>query len=174
MANIVIPVNGGIINFGFVLLAVVGATLAIYDLHFTVTLGTVVAFLQLNKIFTRPISQVSQQINSVLNASVGAERVFALGDAEPEVDAGKIELENPMGDVDFKDVDFGYTPEKQVLFDIDINTNPGQKIAFVGGTGAGKTTIINLINRFYEIQGGRILYDNIPSQIFQRSHCVRV
>jgi ATP-binding cassette subfamily B protein len=98
----------------------------------------------------------------VLNASVGAERVFALGDAKPEVDEGKIELENPMGDVDFKDVDFGYTPEKQVLFDIDINTNPGQKIAFVGGTGAGKTTIINLINRFYEIQGGRILYDNIP------------
>ena len=139
-----------------------GATLAIYDLHFTVTLGTVVAFLQLNKSFTRPISQVSQQINSVLNASVGAERVFALGDAEPEVDEGKIELENPMGDVDFKDVDFGYTSEKQVLFDIDINTNPGQKIAFVGGTGAGKTTIINLINRFYEIQGGRILYDNIP------------
>ena len=162
MANIVMPVNGGISNFGFVLLAVVGATLAIYDLHFTVTLGTVVAFLQLNKSFTRPISQVSQQINSVLNASVGAERVFALGDAEPEVDEGKIELENPMGDVDFKDVDFGYTSEKQVLFDIDINTNPGQKIAFVGGTGAGKTTIINLINRFYEIQGGRILYDNIP------------
>ena len=162
IANIVMPVNGGISNFGFVLLAVVGATLAINPSVAIVSLGTVVAFLQLNKSFTRPISQVSQQINSVLNASVGAERVFALGDAEPEVDEGKVVLENPKGDVDFTDVDFGYTPEKQVLFDIDINTNPGQKIAFVGGTGAGKTTIINLINRFYEIQGGRILYDGIP------------
>ena len=162
IANIVMPVNGGISNFGFVLLAVVGATLAINPSVAMVSLGTVVAFLQLNKSFTRPISQVSQQINSVLNASVGAERMFALGDAEPEVDEGKVILENPKGDVDFTDVDFGYTPEKQVLFDIDINTNPGQKIAFVGGTGAGKTTIINLINRFYEIQGGRILYDGIP------------
>ena len=149
IANIVMPVNGGISNFGFVLLAVVGATLAINPSIAMVSLGTVVAFLQLNKSFTRPISQVSQQINSLLNASVGAERVFALGDAEPEVDEGKVVLEAPKGDVDFTDVDF-------------INTNPGQKIAFVGGTGAGKTTIINLINRFYEIQGGRILYDGIP------------
>ena len=174
IANIVMPVNGGISNFGFVLLAVVGALLALHTPHLShhtsyishltsyISLGTVVAFLQLNKNFTRPISQVSQQINSVLNASVGAERVFALGDAEPEIDNGTVDLTDPQGDVDFKDVDFSYIPGKQVLFDIDINTNPGQKIAFVGGTGAGKTTIINLINRFYEIQGGHILYDGIP------------
>ncbi len=193
IANIVMPVNGNLGNLGYVLLAVVGATLVIQGsalishssfLISNLTLGTIVAFLQLNKSFTQPVSQVSQQINSVLNASVGAERVFALGDAEPEVDDGRWKMEegrwvnsklstlnsklstpnsHPVqGDVDFKNVDFGYTPQKQVLFDININTNPGQKIAFVGGTGAGKTTIINLINRFYEIQGGHILYDGIP------------
>ena len=184
IASIVMPVNGGISNFGFTALAVVGALLALNQLliinyQLSISLGTVVAFLQLNKSFTRPIAQVSQQINSVLNASVGAERVFALGDAEPEVDNGCWSMDDGrwktmnyelctmnskpvLGDVDFKNVNFGYTPDKQVLFDIDINTNPGQKIAFVGGTGAGKTTIINLINRFYEIQGGHILYDGIP------------
>ena len=187
IANIVMPVNGNLGNLGYVLIAVVGAALAIYNVtignfQFAVSLGTVVAFLQLNKSFTQPITQVSQQINSVLNASVGAERVFGLMDAEPEVDNGewfmvngewkkvesqqlKANSQQPtpvQGDVDFHDVDFGYVADKQILFDIDINTNPGQKIAFVGGTGAGKTTIINLINRFYEIQGGSILYDGIP------------
>ncbi|MCR4957570.1 MAG: ABC transporter ATP-binding protein/permease [Prevotella sp.] len=169
IANVVMPVNGNLGNLGYVLLAVVGAALAIsqfsiFGLQFTITLGTIVAFLQLNKSFTQPISHVSQQINSVLNASVGAERVFALGDAEPEVDEGTVVLRDGQwsmadgecrkveGDVDFQHVNFGYVPEKQVLFDININTQPGQKIAFVGGTGAGKTTIINLINRFYEVE----------------------
>ena len=163
IANIVMPVNGNLSNLGYVLIAVVGAWLVLSgSVQSTLTLGIIVAFLQLNKSFTQPISHVSQQINSVLNASVGAERVFALGDAEPEEDKGTMELENAEGDVDFRHANFGYVPEKQVLFDININTNPGQKIAFVGGTGAGKTTIINLINRFYDVQSGDIVYDSIP------------
>ena len=167
IANVVIPVNGNLGNPGYVLLAVVGAAIALSG-SWELSLGTIVAFLQLNKSFTQPISHVSQQINSVLNASVGAERVFALGDAEPELDEGTKELTDPKGDVDFQHVDFGYVPEKQVLFDININTQPGQKIAFVGGTGAGKTTIINLINRFYDIQEGKILYDGIPISDIQK------
>ncbi len=174
IANIVMPVNGNLGNLGYVLIAVVGATVVLSDsslitLHASLTLGTIVAFLQLNKSFTQPITQVSQQINSVLNASVGAERVFALMDAEPEEDEGTQVITEAKGDVDFKGVDFGYTTDKQVLFDINIDSNPGQKIAFVGGTGAGKTTIINLINRFYEIQGGKILYDGIPIRDIQKS-----
>ncbi len=189
IANIVMPVNGNLGNLGYVLIAVVGATLAIdslqvFDFRFTISLGTVVAFLTLNKNFTQPISHISQQINSVLNASVGAERVFRLMDAEPEVDEGQWTSSNGQwtkvegqkskvkpieGDVDFQHVDFSYTKEKQILFDININTNPGQKIAFVGGTGAGKTTIINLINRFYDIQKGHILYDGIPITDIRKS-----
>ena len=210
IASIVMPVNGNLGQLGYVLIAVVGASIALGSYHvgawqFTISLGTIVAFLQLNKSFTQPISHVSQQINSVLNASVGAERVFKLMDAEPEEDHGTVTMEDgkwteptpalpkeggiPVrGDVDFRHVNFGYVPEKQVLYDININTLPGQKIAFVGGTGAGKTTIINLINRFYNVAppsspegdtnapsaatnaieapsgavGGAILYDGIP------------
>ena len=175
IASIVMPVNGNLGQLGYVLIAVVGATIALGNFHisswqFTISLGTIVAFLQLNKSFTQPISHVSQQINSVLNALVGAERVFKLMDAEPEEDNGECEVIDGkwsngtpvQGDVDFQHVDFGYLPEKQVLYDININTMPGQKIAFVGGTGAGKTTIINLINRFYNVGEGKLLYDGIP------------
>ena len=183
IANIVMPVNGNLGNLGYVLIAVVGAMLALGHLpvghtQLAVSLGTIVAFLQLNKSFTQPISHVSQQVNSVLNALVGAERVFRLMDAEPEEDNGTVTMEDGkwvlpgnaaeqktqvvQGDVDFQHVDFGYVPEKQVLYDININTNPGQKIAFVGGTGAGKTTVINLINRFYNVREGSVVYDGIP------------
>ena len=160
IANIVMPVNGNLGNLGYVLIAVVGATLALSG-HIELSLGTLVSFLTLNKNFTQPISHVSQQINSVINASAGAERVFALMDEKPEEDKGTIQLQNPQGTVKFDMVDFGYIPEKQVLFDIVLDTKPGQKIAFVGGTGAGKTTITNLINRFYDIQDGKIHYDGI-------------
>ena len=168
IANIVMPVNGNLSNLGYVLIAIVGAALALgnlsisQSLNLSISLGTVVAFLTLNKSFTQPITHVSQQINSVLNAAVGAERVFQLMDAEPEVDEGTQVVDGGKGDVDFHNVDFSYVPGRQVLFDININTSPGQKIAFVGGTGAGKTTVINLINRFYETQSGQILYDGIP------------
>lgn len=167
ITSVVMPINGNLGNLGYVLIAVVGAVLALGDFPLlpfqsAVSLGTIVAFLQLNKSFTQPISHVSQEINSVLNATVGAERVFRLADAEPEADEGEQTLENPQGDVDFRHVDFSYVEGKQVLYDIHINTEPGQKIAFVGGTGAGKTTLINLINRFYDIQRGEILYDGIP------------
>ena len=161
-----------------------------------VTIGTVVTFVGLNKSFTNPITQVSQQINFVVNAAAGAQRVFDLMDQEPEVDEGYVELVNATedengnltesstrtnlwawkhphkaegtvtytkleGGVVFDDVDFGYTDEKIVLHNISLWAKPGQKIAFVGATGAGKTTITNLINRFYDIADGKIRYDGI-------------
>ena len=189
IANIVMPVNGNLGNLGYVLIAVVGATLALTT-NVGLSLGTLVAFLTLNKNFTQPIAQISQQINSIITASAGAERVFELLDEVPETDNGHVTITNAVedeeghiqaveertgtwawndgnrltkveGGVKFDMVDFGYTPEKQVLFDIVLDAMPEQKIAFVGGTGAGKTTITNLINRFYDIQDGKIQYDGI-------------
>ncbi len=196
IANIVMPVNGNLGQLSYVLIGVVGATLVL-SAHVDLSLGTLVAFLTLNKSFSRPIANVSQQINSVLNAAVGAERVYELLDEEPEQDNGTVELVNAVqddeetlllpviqrtglwawripappggkpkfvrvdGGIEFRNVDFGYTPEKRVLKNIDINAMPDQKIAFVGGTGAGKTTITNLINRFYELQAGSITCDGI-------------
>ena len=183
IANIVMPVNGNISNLIYVLCATVGAALALTDGLSVLTIGTLVSFLTLIKNFTQPISQMSQQVNSVVMAVAGAGRVFDMLDAEPErddeahvtlvrdaddalawrsVDAdGRQKLTPQRGEVDFQNVVFGYVPEKQVLHDINLDTEAGQKVALVGGTGAGKTTIINLINRFYDIDRGTVLYDGI-------------
>ena len=202
IANIVMPVNGNLSNLGYVLIAVVGATIALHAPS-ALSIGTLVAFLTLNKNFTQPIAQISQQINSVLNASAGAERVFALMDEQPETDHGKVKLVDAEvdeeghiseadsrtgtwawltpdgrytkvdGGVSFDMVDFSYVPDKQVLFDIVLHAMPDQKIAFVGGTGAGKTTITNLINRFYDIQDGKIQYDGIDINDISKPHLRR-
>ena len=194
-ANIMMPVNANIGNISYVLCAVIGALLALSGFG-GLTLGTLVSFLTLNKNFTQPVTQISQQMNNIIMAMAGASRVFQLMDETPETDDGYVELvnakENPdgtltesaertgiwawkhphqadgtvsyrkqEGHVTFDDVDFGYTDNKIVLHNITIDAKPGQKIAFVGSTGAGKTTITNLINRFYDIQDGKIRYDGI-------------
>ena len=194
-SNIMMPINANLGNISYVLCAVAGALLALGG-YTGLTLGTLVSFLNLNKNFTQPITQISQQMNSIIMALAGAERVFMLLEEEPEVDEGYVELVNAKedpdgtlvetkdrtglwawkhphkadgtvtyvkleGDVTFNDVDFGYDDNKMVLHNIELYATPGQKIAFVGSTGAGKTTITNLINRFYDIQDGKIRYDNI-------------
>jgi len=185
IGNIIMPINSNIGNFAYVLLALVGAVIA---LGYTptagisplagfagaaapwflcgldgaaLTLGTLVSFLTLQRNFTRPVSSISNEINSIVMAAAGTDRLYALLDEEPETDNGKEELKDIQGEISLKDVDFGYVPEKQVLYDITLTAYPGQKIAFVGGTGAGKTTITNLINRFYEIQDGTITFDGL-------------
>ena len=194
-ANLLMPVNANIGWISYALVAIVGAILGINELA-GVTIGTVVTFVGLNKSFTNPITQVSQQINFVVNAAAGAQRVFDLMDQTPEADDGYVELVNARvdengeltesdtrtslwawkhphkaegtvtytkleGAVVLDDVDFGYTDDKIVLHNISLYAKPGQKIAFVGATGAGKTTITNLINRFYDIADGKIRYDGI-------------
>ena len=177
VANTVMPINANIANLGYVLIAIVGAYISLRYGSAALSIGTLVSFLTLHKNFSRPISQISQEVNNIAMASAGADRVYDLLDAVPEEDGGKVELVEtakdswswkdggelkPMeGLVSLKDVDFAYIPERQVLYDITLTAWPGQKIAFVGGTGAGKTTITNLINRFYEITDGRITIDGI-------------
>ena len=194
-SNISMPVNVNLGNVSYVLCAVVGAIFALRG-YLGLTLGTLVSFLTLNKNSTQPVSQISQQLNSIVMAMAGAQRIFDLMDQEPETDNGYVELvnvkENPdgsltevkertgvwawrhphqadgtvtykklEGDITFHGVDFGYEENKIVLHDIQLYATPGQKIAFVGSTGAGKTTITNLINRFYDIADGKIRYDGI-------------
>ena len=193
-ANIMMPVNAQLGNISYAICALVGSAMAVSGIGGT-TLGTVVAFLSLNKSFNMPISQVSMQANSIIMALAGAERIFKMMDEPSETDEGYVTLVNAKygpndelleteertglwawkhphhdgtttyhkleGNITFTDVDFGYVPEKTVLHDINLYGRPGQKIAFVGSTGAGKTTITNLINRFYDIQDGKIRYDGI-------------
>lgn len=194
-ANILMPVNAQIGNVSYVLCAIVGGLMALKG-GFSLTIGKLVSFLTFNKSFNMPINQISQQINAIVMALAGAERIFALLDEEPEADGGYVELVNAkesedgtiiesqertglwawkhfhqedgtttyrklQGKVIFDHVDFGYNEDKIILHDIEMYAQPGQKIAFVGATGAGKTTITNLINRFYDIQDGKIRYDDI-------------
>ena len=199
-ANMMMPVNVNIGNLSYVLCAAVGAALCLGVGGATgiagATVGTVVAFMGLNKSFSMPIAQISQQMNSIIMAVAGTKRVFALFDEQPEEDHGYVEMVNAVehedgsvteadhrtgvwawkhphqadgtvtyqkleGAIVLDGVDFGYTDDKMVLHDIKLYAEPGQKIAFVGSTGAGKTTITNLINRFYDIQDGKIRYDGI-------------
>ena len=195
-ANILMPIMMNIGNLLYVLVAVVGGTLALSGVvGSSITIGVIASFLQLTKSFTQPVTQISQQFNSIIMALAGAERIFELMDEQPEQDNGYVTLVNAKydkdgnlietpektniwawkhphkdgtityeqvrGDVRFYDVDFGYNPDKIVLHNITLYAEPGQKVAFVGATGAGKTTITNLINRFYDIADGKIRYDGI-------------
>lgn len=199
-ANILMPICMNIGYISYVLTALTGAIFALNGM-FGITLGTIAAFLQLNRSFNNPIVQISQQVNAVVMAGAGAQRIFALMDTPSETDNGvvtlvrakkengqwvetqeytghwcwkhprpngKTELVELKGDVRFDDVNFGYTKKKQILHDISLFAKPGQKIAFVGATGAGKTTITNLINRFYDIQSGMITYDGIDIKLIKK------
>lgn len=195
IANVLLPVAAQLGRLQYVLIAIVGAVFALNG-NFGLSIGTLVAFMTMNQNFTRPITQITTQLNSVAMAAAGADRIYQLLDEPSETDEGyvtlvrairnpdgslaetskrtglwawrhvhktdnRVELIELKGRVELEHVDFGYVPEKTVLHDISLFAEPGQKIAFVGSTGAGKTTITNLINRFYEIQEGKIRYDGI-------------
>ncbi len=196
-ANMMMPILANLGNISYVLTAFIGGLLAI---NFNaLSIGTLASFLSLNRSFNMPITQVSQQLNSIIMAMAGAQRIFTLLDQIPEVDEGKVTLVNydkennsisktytgswawkhpyennqytlvPLkGDVRFNDVSFGYVDNKIVLHDVNLYAEPGQKIAFVGATGAGKTTIMNLINRFYDVQKGSITYDGIDVKLIKK------
>lgn len=192
-ANILMPTMAQLGNLQYVLIAVLGGFLAINNIG-NITLGVIAAFLQLSRSFSMPIGQMAQQLNSIIMALAGAERIFKLLDEEPETDEGYVTLVNARyvneeltevkehtgiwawkhphsdgtvtytelkGEVRFYDVDFGYNEDKIVLHNVSLYAEPGQKVAFVGATGAGKTTITNLINRFYDLADGKIRYDDI-------------
>lgn len=193
-ANIMMPIIGNLGNFQYVITAIGGALLAVTGVA-SLTLGTIVSFLQFTRSFNQPFAQISQQFNSIIMALAGAERLFGLMDEASEVDEGYVTLVNTttdangnihesekrtgawawkhphgtgtvtytplLGEVTFDDMSFGYNEKNMILYNITLYAKPGQKIAFVGSTGAGKTTITNLINRFYDVQDGKIRYDGI-------------
>ena len=199
-SNVLMPILGNLGNVSFVLTSIAGGFMALNGVG-GLTIGGLMSFLQLNRSFIGPIAQVSQQLNFVLMASAGADRIFNLLDEEPEVNQGKITLVNVeevdgklvvtdqktnrwawkhprpqgqyelvplVGNVVFNNVDFSYDGKKQILHDIQLYADKGQKVAFVGATGAGKTTITNLINRFYDIQSGSITYDGIDVKLIDK------
>lgn len=199
-SNVLMPILGNLGNVSFVLTSIAGGFMALNGVG-GLTIGGLMSFLQLNRSFIGPISQVSQQLNFVLMASAGADRIFNLLDEEPEVNQGKVSLVNAeevdgklvvtdqktnrwawkhprpqgqyelvplVGNVVFNNVDFSYDGKKQILHDIQLYADKGQKVAFVGATGAGKTTITNLINRFYDIQSGSITYDGIDVKLIDK------
>ena len=166
-ASILMPINANIGNIGYVLMAVIGAALAISGRGGTLTLGMLITFLNLNRNFSRPITMISQQVNAVAMAMAGAGRILRTGIwawKHPHRAEGTVTYVPMKGEVTLENVNFSYDGEKQVLFDVSLYGNPGEKIAFVGSTGAGKTTITNLLNRFYDIQEGKIRYDGINIQ----------
>ena len=161
------PCMNLISNFGFILIAAFGGWFAIKGF---ITVGTIQAFILYSKQFSRPINEIANQFANIQTAIAGAERIFEVMDADKETDEGKadFEVENVKGDIDFKHIDFSYVPEKQVLKDLDLEVKAGQKIAIVGPTGAGKTTLVNLLMRFYEINSGEIKIDGVSTADIKR------